>query len=484
MAISNAAYEKAFLKAYPNYKQYTSGVTASVFKDNGFLDTILSDVAKLNEVYNALNRITLNVINISQAVDSFDIGDFGENFDSEYAAGVQRIAIYPMKPTSPKFKNLPKGGVNQQAVRIPKIEDRYFKINFDFQNFYTIQEYQIRQMFVSEYGISEFYAGFMAQMTNSYIEQKHINTLECLNALINSATHPLQDTQKIVLKSWTETDGFMTPTSTELIDFIQRIKNVVSHMNATTSTSAYNALGFKTHQDVSRLRLLCRVGIKNLIDTEVMVGAYNPERVSLPFDIIEVENFGGLVPIKNIKDTFTGDGTEDEFELTTDEINGNMVVKVGGTATTAYTYADGVVTFDSAPAASAAIEITYDAKVFPVYATSSNTDMSVGEGEQIGWSLTEDDTTVAYKDSEIDYYDPNANVLAVLADKGAVFSVNHNAPRMISAPYNAAGLYVTQWFSVPANEIHGDALYTLLTINAPVSNSVSPISGSILPIGG
>lgn len=471
MAVSNASYEKAFLKAYPQYKQYTSGVTASVFKDNGFLDTVLSDVAKLNEVFNSLNRITLNIINIAQVVDSFDIGDFGENYESEYAAGVQRIAIMPMKPTSPKFKNLSKSGANHQAVRIPKVEDRYFKINFDFQNYYTIQEYQIRQMFVSEYGISEFYAGFMAQMRNSYVEQKHLNTLECLNALINSVAHPLKDTQKVTLTSWTETDGFMTPTSTELIDFIQRIKNIVSHMNATTSTDAYNALGFKTHQDTSRLRLLCRVGIKNLIDTEVMVGAYNPERVSLPFDIIEVENFGGMVPIKNIEDDFTGDGTTVAFDLTTDEINGNIVVKVGGeTVTSGFEVDDGVITFATAPANAAAIKVSYDAKVFPVYATSSNTDLNVGDGEQIGWSLTEDDTTAAYEDSEISYFDPNANVLAVLVDKGAVFSVQHNAPRMIAAPYNAAGLYVTNWFSVPANEIHGDALYSLITINAPVGD--------------
>ena len=466
--VSNAAYEKAFLKAYPQYKQYTSGVTASVFKDNGFLDTILADVSKLNEVYNALNRITLNIVNISQAVDTFDIGDFGESYDSEYAAGVQRIAIFPMKPTSPKFKNLPKAGANHQAVRIPKVEDRYFKINFDFQNYYTIQEYQIRQMFVSEYGISEFYAGFMAQMTNSYIEQKHLNTLECINALINSTAHPLQDTQKIVLASWTETNGFMTPTSSELIDFIQRIKNIVSHMNATTSTDAYNALGFKTHQDVSRLRLLCRVGIKNLIDTEVMVGAYNPERVSLPFDIIEVENFGGLVPIVNVEEEMTGDGTKTEFYLTAIPYN-DIVVEVAGVAlTTGWEINEnGKITFTTAPAADAKIDVSYNAQVYPVYATSSNTDKNVGEGEQIGWSLTEDDDTVAFTDKQIDYDDPNKNVLAVLADKGAVFSVNHNAPRMIAAPYNAAGLYVTNWFSVPANEIHGDALYSFLTINAP-----------------
>lgn len=407
MAISNTQYEAAFVKAYPQYKGYTAKGTASLFKSEGFLDCILSDVAKLNEVYNALNRITLNVINIAQVVDTFDIGDFGESFTSEYAAGVQRMAIFPMKPVSPKFRNLPKAGVNQQAVRIPKIEDRYFKVNFDFQNFYTLQEFQIKQMFISEYGISEFYAGFMAQMTNSYIEQKHLNTLECINALINSTAHPLQDTQKITLTSFTRTAGVMTPTDGELLDFIQRVKKVVADMRATTSTSAYNAAKFKTHQDISRLRLLCRVGLKDLIETQLMVGAYNPDKLSLPFDIIEVENFGGLYPAVN--------GTQ----------------------------------------------------VYPVYADASNSDKSIAEGEVIGYADAADATVVQYTESEVDWVDPNINTLAVLADKGLVFEIVHNAPRMIAAPYNAAGLYVTNWFSVPGNELHGDALYTMVTFNSP-----------------
>lgn len=468
MAISNATYEEAFIKSYPQYKAYTAGGTASLFKSAGFLDSILTDVQKLNEVYNALNRIVLNIINIPQVIDSFDIGDFGESFDSEYAAGVQRIAIFPMKPTSPKFRNLPNAGVNQQAVRIPKIADRYYKVNFDFQNFYTLQEFQIRQMFVSKYGISEFYAGFMEQMTNSYIEQKHLNTLECINALINSAVHPLQNTQKVTLTSWTKTNGVMTPTDAELIDFIQRVKKVVADMKATTATSAYNAAKFRTHQDVSRLRLLCRVGIKDLLDTQIMVGAYNPDRVSLPFDIIEVENFGGIIPTAEVTDDFTGDGTEKEFELSS-TYNDSIVVTVGGTATTDFTLEDGVITFGTAPSNNAAIKVVYNAVLYPVYATAANTNKNVGEGEMIGYSLTEDDTTVTYEEDSADVkmYDPNANVLAVLADKGAVFQIIHNAPRMIAAPYNAAGLYVTQWFSVPGNELHGDHLYTLVTFNAP-----------------
>ena len=74
------------------------------------------------------------------------------------------------------------------------------------------------------------------------------------------------------------------------------------------------------------------------------------------------ENFVLFIMSENEQATesFTGDGTEDDFTLT-----GNVLriigVTVGGTATTAYTYdADTqTVTFNAAPANNAAIKITY-----------------------------------------------------------------------------------------------------------------------------
>lgn len=399
LAFTNADYQAAFLKKLPQYEQYTSKGTKSLFDAQGFLDTALSDITALNEIFGALNRVVLNLINVATVKDPFGLSDFGETYTSEFAAGVQRMAISPMKPTSPRFRNIPASGVNQQAFRAPKVEDRYFKVNFDFQNYYTISEFQLKQMFVSEFGISEFYSGFMALMQNSYTEQKFINVKEAINAGINDTSDALQDTQVVTLNSFGD-----TPSADELKDFIVQVKNVVSNMQATSSTSAYNQLGFKTSQDVSRLRLLCRVGIKNLIDSEIMLGAYNPDRLSLPFDIIEVEDFGGLKP-----------------------------------------YADDAFT----------------TPVYPVYDAET--------GEQIGWNTTENATTATLEDADIYWEDPNASVLALLVDKGIVFHIMHNEPRLIPAPYNAAGLYLTNWFSAPGNEIHWDKLYTCVEFKKPTS---------------
>ena len=72
------------------------------------------------------------------------------------------------------------------------------------------------------------------------------------------------------------------------------------------------------------------------------------------------ENFVLFIMSENEQatETFTGDGSDKTFDLT-----GNVLrivnVTVGGTATTAYTYSDGTVTFSSAPANNAEIKITY-----------------------------------------------------------------------------------------------------------------------------
>ena len=72
------------------------------------------------------------------------------------------------------------------------------------------------------------------------------------------------------------------------------------------------------------------------------------------------ENFVLFVMSDNViqEDSFTGDGTTKKFTLTKD-CDQIISVTVGGTATTAYTYSDGEITFTAAPANAAAIKVKY-----------------------------------------------------------------------------------------------------------------------------
>ena len=64
LGFPNSTYEAEFVKAMPQYEGYASAGEASLFKSRGFLDTLVTDITKLNEVYNCLNRIVLNKIDV------------------------------------------------------------------------------------------------------------------------------------------------------------------------------------------------------------------------------------------------------------------------------------------------------------------------------------------------------------------------------------------------------------------------------------
>lgn len=94
-------------------------------------------------------------------------------------------------------------------------------------------------------------------------------------------------------------------------------------------------------------------------------------------------------------------------------------------------------------------EAAYTTQLYPVY-----NDI----GEQIGWNTTADQKEVTVQLGKEFYKDPNADVYAILADKGLVFEMKKNDYRVetIRNPY---GLYNNLWASAPNNGIFVDPLY-------------------------
>ena len=405
-AFSNADLSEKLLQEMPTLEKYAGSGTRNLFKNQGFQNALLENVTLANDVFGLLNRVFLNLVNISQAKDLFEEGDVGEEFSNNHGAIAQRISVLPMKPVNPRFRNLPKKGVNQQAVRRPVFDQRFFEINDDFQNWFTWTEWDFRQVLNSDYGWSEIYAGSMAQMLNSFKIHKSLSKKECLNAALNSTQSPLKDTQKFELTSWT--DG--APTEAELRELYLGIANTISAMRATEQTAAFNAYSdasgheFATVQDISRLRLVVRPGLKNYVGMILKAYAFNDGEFNLDLPIVEINNFGGIEYYK---------------------------------------------------------EATFTNRVYPAYDADT--------GEQIGWADTENQTTAQYTDAQVFAKDPNENVLAVLMDKGTIFRITNNEQRMIASPYNAAGLYVNQWFSAPGNIIKYDPLYTFVAFYKPAA---------------
>lgn len=388
-AITNKALGDMIAKIYPSFKSHTAQLTAETFTERGFDRIIQLDPTFVNDFFELSMRVWLNVVNISHAKDILAEKDFGETYDQPWGAIIQRLSTNSVKPISPGWVGLKDGDAPDPfVVRKPVVEERFWKQNFDYASMITVpDDFQMKQIFVSEYGMSEFMAGIMEGLQNGYTAQVYLNKLEALNAAINSTKTPLRPNQIQTLEM------SETPTDEQLRGMINAIKKIVAAMcDLGPQTDAFNAYGFNSTQDRGRLRLLLRQGYLPDLETNTLYAAFNRDNLETGIPIIQVPNFGGI--------TYT-DGTN---------------------------------------------------PLYPVYNSM---------GERIGWNTVANQTTVTVTDGNAVAVDPNADVMAVLADKGVVFECRQN-PYTVEPIRNPRGRYVNYWSSSPNNTIAYDSLYNMV----------------------
>lgn len=396
MAITNLDLLKYVEQKSPQFKSLTGRITADTFTEVGYERVRSTDVNALAEFYGLTMRVYLQFINVAEIKDPLEIGGFGEVFDNPMGGFIQREAITRIKPVSPAWKKLQDGqSIDPFIVRKGHVEERFWKQNFDFQTMLTIpDDFVMKQMFITTYGISTFVEGQIAQLRNSYAVQKYLAKKEAIDAFLNGTVDALQDSQTVTV------DYADAPTDEQMINLILTIKNIISNMATVPSTSAYNAMKFDSSQDVSRMKLLIRVGFKNELALKVLRNSYNAETLNLPVDVIEVDNFGGLVPYK-------------EAEFTT--------------------------------------------QLYPVYDKLGTVLGFAETANQVGQE------NVTVNEENVFWKDPHADVLAILADKGLIFSSYQNGVQM-NTIYNPRGLYTNYFLSMPNGTIAVDSLYNAIVI--------------------
>lgn len=390
--MTNATIWDAIRAKFPQFASHTSKATEEMFTDRGFDALKQSDPTALNDFFGLSIRVYLNLVNISHAADRLAEKDFGESFQTPYGGMIQRLATYSIKPISPKYRNLTNGkSIDPFVVRKPESAERFWKQNFDYQSLVTVQDdFQMKTIFISEYGMSEYMAGILQGLENGWIIQKYENKLETLNAAMHSTTWPMQSTQNVDV-TIADMDN---PTDLELRSLALAIMNVRSAMLIGPQTSAFNPAKFGSVQDENRLKLLVRPGFKNVMNTNLLYGVFNPDRLNLNVDIIEVPHFGGLKP--------TSDGST---------------------------------------------------AIYPVYDEF---------GVVTGYASSDIATTATINIDNVVWVDPNADVIAMLADKGMIFEgiQNNYEVRPIQNP---AGLYTNYWASAPGNFIGWDPVFNFVT---------------------
>jgi hypothetical protein len=291
MSMTNATLWDELRSKYPSFASHTSKGTSDMFTEKGWEAMNMKDRAALDEFFNLSIRTALIAVNISHAKDNLEEKGFGEYFDAPFGGIVQKIATTSVKPVSPAYRNYKNGDtVDPFKVRLPEVSDRCFKQNFDYQSWITMpDDFTRKTIFISEFGMSDFMSGIMEGLENGYKIQKYENKLEAISKALNSTAYPLQDTQKFTVKQ-----AGTEMTQDELIQLILAVKNIISAMDLAPQTDAYNALKFNSTQELGRLKLLIRPGYKNQIETLVLANAYNQDKLTLPIDVIEVPNFGGI----------------------------------------------------------------------------------------------------------------------------------------------------------------------------------------------
>lgn len=428
--ITNAQLWDLARKASPTFRSHTAKATADLFTEKGFeaLTRVTTDV--LNEYFELSLRVGFQMLTASKAKNPLAATGLVQIYDTPNGGFVQRIAVNSIKPVSPAFKGLQDGdSVDPYIVRKPESSERFFGMNFDYQSFITVQDFQVKQIFLSEYGMGSFVAGIMEGLRNGYTIQEYENTIECLNKALNSTTYPLQDTQVVNVDSWGSGTGGAIADA-DLLSLIKNVKDIDTAMSVVPQTSAYNAAKFATLVDREDLVLLLRAGIKTEIDLKLEVGAYNPDRLTLPFEVHEVEHFGGLQPYMD-----GGEGADVLQQPVYDKLG----VVVG--------YIDASVTVNG-PATKRASDGKW---IVNVTSGSTTADTTINEGEPDFW------------------LDPNEDVLAVLVQKGAIFE-NAQNPYVIKAIENPRGLYKNYWASRPNNGINFDYYYTMVAFRKPAGN--------------
>lgn len=425
--IANSEIFKLAQRYSSQFKSLTAEITADNL-DKGWEANKTLDPTVVNEWFKITMKMVLEKVSISTAKNPIEDYGIVENYEDEFGNMAQRIAIGSMKPVNPRFHGLENGdSVDHYQVRKPNLTSRVFSQNFDMQNFFTLQDFQVKQILSSSFGMDQITSGIMAQMENSYKKQRYLNELEALSAGINSEDFPLKDTQIVNVASWTDANV----TDAELLGFIMDVKNLVSAMTLAPSTSAYNAGDFDTAIGAEDLVLLVRPAIQNAIQTRLMSGAFNPKDLTLPIDVKPLLNFGGLVP-------YVMSGEDVAYLQPIYDKNGEHVAYVDATVTV-----NGPAHYDPS------------SKKWIVNVTSGGTTA---------------DTNQTVTDDAVLWEDTNENVLGVVIQKGAIFTTMQNGVQMIPTPINAAGVYTNYFFNVINAGVHFDYYYNVVVIAKPAGD--------------
>lgn len=329
--LTNTQFLTAVSKVAPEFKELAAKNARDVFTEAGYqsLQNIPGTEDAVTRFYNIALLVGLQTVEHAKFKDVLASMGILERLQMTMGAYKQENRVQRIKNVNPAWLGKDGTGlkngdsVDPYVVRKPVIEQNYYGLNWNYQNWFTLQDFDLKLGWVTPNdGIQSIVSAMYEMVDLDRLETEYSKFFEVLNGAIHSTDHALADTQQIILDSWST-----TPTDAEVEELIRVLKNIVEVFDSMPSVDIYNAGKYPNGADASDMTMLVRVGIKSRIDT-VMAYVFGPEYLQFPIKVKAVPNFGGikhyaasdktfkteLVPVTDKEGVYTGfysaDGTE------------------------------------------------------------------------------------------------------------------------------------------------------------------------------
>ena len=426
--VSNGTFLEEVAKVAPQFKDVASKVALTGFTESNFeaMANMPTGRDNVSDFYSIACLVGMQFVDYAGFKNKVDEIGIVERFAMPLAEYIQRNRVGRIKNVNPAWKGLKDGdSVDPYEVRKNDglVQDYYGGKNVAYQNFITMQEFDLKRGFLKENGIGEIVGAVYNMIDLDRAEFDYSLFKEALNGAINSTNHPLQGSQKFELVApATPVTSFTGDTFSkdELINLVEILINIGEAIESNVSVTEFNAAKYPMPISTSDMVMLVRPGYKAKIRT-MLADVYHDEKLKIPFDMQVVQNFGGLVPY---------DSDNAELQPVYDKL-GAMV----GYVKKSYTNVSAA---------------TYD---------EANDKYTVRYGAQQG------STADVTPEASVDHYvDPNEKVMAVIAQKGLIFELIQN-PFTVRPIFNPRGEYTNTFFNQLDNYLGVNYTKGLITIS-------------------
>lgn len=419
--ISNADFLKLVSEKAPEFGALTAKMSKDVFTEAGY-EAVSEIPGGITRFYGVALLVGMQRVDFVSGRNVLDDIGIIERFQMSMGAYMQRNRVKRIHNISPAWlggdgKGLKNGdSVDPFVVRKPEIVQDYYGLNWNYQNLSTFQRFDLKRGWLTDGGIGDIIAQIYNIIALDRKEEEFALFFHVLSGALNSEDHPLRESQKITLSSWTDA----APTDAEINELIETVKNVAEALTLTPTFDDFNAANAINDAGVEDHVMLVRPGMKSQI--EKMLGyAYNRDELQFPFPVRTVANFGGLIP--KSKDDDTMQEIYDRFGVVVGYLNGDIEVTGAARQTSDGTW------------------------LVPVVIDGHATEIKPQEKPH-------------------HYDDPNKDIKCVIAQRGVIFELIQN-PIEASVQPNYLGMYENAIFNQPDNGINYNHTRNLVTIRKP-----------------